>query len=74
VVDNELAGRIVRDAWELSGALDNDGWCDFNTMAMWMDSDHFDQSGAPAVRKEMVGLEADTAMNMDANANTMRNI
>jgi hypothetical protein len=70
LVDKEVADKTVRDAWNLSStAFDNDGWCDFNTMAMGIDSDHFGVSGDAIDEKEWIDSELQTADIVDATEN-----
>lgn len=70
-MDKEVADRTVRDAWNLSSsALDNDGRCDFNTMAMWTDTDHFSPLSGEAIDEEKrFDQEVETAKIMDTNEN-----
>jgi hypothetical protein len=70
LVDKEVADKTVKDAWNLSStALDNDGWCDFNTMAMGIDSDHFGLSGDAIDEEEWIDSEVETTDVFDATEN-----
>ena len=70
LVDKEVADKTVRDAWNLSStAMDNDGWCDFNTMAMGIDSDHFGLSGDAIDEEEWIDSEVETTDVFDATEN-----
>lgn len=38
LIDKDTAGKTIRDAWDFSGSLLSDDWCDFGTMSLWTDS------------------------------------
>jgi hypothetical protein len=45
LVDKAVANQTIKDAWDLSAAMDTDQWCDYDTMALWTDSNSLGEPG-----------------------------
>jgi len=47
LVDEKVASRTIRDAWDLSSIMETDEWCDYDTMVQWSDAEHITPSVGP---------------------------